>query len=504
MKNLLLKQGSIFSYVLSVIGIVTMFGISANVHARAELALTQSVEGDVESVLSGQEFTFKLQYRCASITEDCRNVQLVSTLPVGIVDIIEGVLAPTNSNHIDTHSIVDNVVTWQFADPLPAGSTGELTLGVTLANGKTPDNTVVTNSATISSDNADSIEGVTSTVVVTATSTITLTKVLNVTDPRLDYETRYRITMCNQDGEGQLDLDNVTLVDQLVPNTGYIASGRSGVYNADADTITWPTKDLKVGECFTFYDVSVRYPSSDFVEGDITNVVTATGTLPGVADPQVYTAQLTNSFGPGIGDGIVDFSVIKLGPSTVIEKGSFDYGFTVKNIGSVDLIDMVITDTIPTQLVVTKIRVGNNNQAEGSTVVTVEYKSVEHSDWTLVVGSPFSTPGMKSVDVTALGLAADDYITDLKWTFPYLPVGFRSQETRDMSTGFKATVLSEDRNGAVVNVGDIIENTAHAEANSKTSDHTEETEVIYAMAKPLVVKTVSGASTVTPGDTTIY
>lgn len=58
MKNLLSQRGRAFSYLLSLIGIVMMLGISTNALARAELALEQSVEGDVASVLSGQPFTF--------------------------------------------------------------------------------------------------------------------------------------------------------------------------------------------------------------------------------------------------------------------------------------------------------------------------------------------------------------------------------------------------------------------------------------------------------------
>ncbi|MDM8569561.1 hypothetical protein QUF50_08655, partial [Thiotrichales bacterium HSG1] len=266
MKNLLLQRGSIFSYVLSVMGIVMMLGISTNVHAKAELALQQSVEGDVEEVLSGQPFTFKFQYRCASTTEDCDNVQLVSTLPSEVVDILQEI-APTHSVHVESHSVVDNVVTWQFIDPLPAGSTGEVTMVVKLKTGETPNNTLVTSSANISSDNADDIEDVISMVNVTAESVITITKVSKTTGHRLDFEARYRVEMCNEGGDGKLDLNNVSLVDQLPAGTTYMLSTRNGVYNADADTVVWPTKDLKVGECFTYHDIIVIFPSSNFAVG---------------------------------------------------------------------------------------------------------------------------------------------------------------------------------------------------------------------------------------------
>ncbi|HHB91585.1 MAG TPA: hypothetical protein ENK59_00040 [Thioploca sp.] len=504
MKNLLSRGAA--SCILSFVGIVMMLGISMNAYARAELALEQRVEGDIQSVLSGQPFTFLLQYRCASTTEDCENVQLVSTLPAEITDILQEV-APTGAahQHIESVDVKNNVVTWNFISPLEAGSTGGLTMTVTLKNGQTPNNTTVTNSATISSDNADSVENVVSTVNVTAESVVTLTKTLKSGNPRLDRETTYRIEMCNQDGYGQLDLNNVTLVDQLPANTGYITSMRNGSYDAVTETITWPTKDLKVGKCFTFYDVVVQYPSSIFSEGDITNLVTASGTIAGVTEPQVYTAEVTNYFGPGLGEGVIDFSVLKQGPNKIIPEGSFDYGFTVKNTGNVDLTNMVITDTIPSQLVVTKIRVGDNNQEDGSIPMTVEYKTSNNSNWTAVADSPFSTPPMQSIDVTSLNLAEGEYITDLKWGFPSsLPVGFRSDVNRDKATGFSVNVLPEARNGELVKVGDLIKNTAFAEASSKSNSYTKTTEVVYATAKPKIVKTVLGISTITPGDVVTY
>lgn len=510
MKNFLwLFQRSKNSYILPpTLGLVMALGMASQAQAKPELELKQSVEGNLTSVLAGQSFTYKLQYRCASTTEDCENVQLKSILPAELDEFLEQV-APTGDSHPHIATVIQSGgdVTWQFINPLPAGSTGELTLAIKLLNGQTPDGTEITNEASIEASNAETVVSNTVTMTVTADSVVTLTKELLTGTPRLDMDTTYRISLCNEGGEGQLDLQNVTMVDPLSPNATFISADRNGIYNANANTITWQIPNLAIGKCFE-PKIKVQYPATYFSEGEITNIVEVSGTPVGEVESKVYATGATGSFGVGIGEGIVGITARKQGSKTVTEGGILDYGFLLKNTGSVALENVIITDTVPSQLVVTSLRVGENNQTTDSIPVSIDYQTNLNSAWISVSDNPFATPPGQSIEVSSLGLTEGEYITELRWTLAQVPVGFRSEGNKLLLNGFSAVVLLEDRNGLPVQVGDEIENTAAVQYTYNDSPKnkivTKTTKIVYEIAGPRLMKTVDGATTITPGGEVTY
>jgi len=518
MKNiLLLLRRSTNSYLLPwLVGVFMALGMVVNIQA-AQLTLESSVDGDLTTVLAGESFKYNLKYSCAGIEEHCYDAKLTSTLPPGIVDIliVEGKTGAEHE-HINSVTVEGNVVTWHFggvegfaANVLPAGSTGELTLTVRLENGQSPDGTEVSNETKIEGSNAETVVSNTTTVTVTAESVVTLTKKLLDSTPKLDVDTTYRITLCNEGGEGKLDLQNVTIVDPLLPNAKFISATKNGVYDEVTHKVTWPTKNLSVGNCLNYYDVKVQYPSTDFDEGELTNTVEVTGTPVGEVE-KTYTKGATGTFGKGLGAGTPNLSIIKQGTSKVMPAGTLDYGFKIKNTGNVELTNMVITDTVPTQLVVTSLRTGNNNQADGSIEVNIDYKTNTKSDvWLPLSGNPFATPAGQSVNVSDLGLDTNEYITELRWTLPNVPKGFRSDSTKTTDlNGFSVTVLSNDHNGAPVQVGDEIVNTAAAEYtyenDTQNNTTTRKTLVVYGTAVPRITKTIIGESAITPGGEVEY
>ena len=521
MKNiLLLLRRSTDSYFLPwLVGVFMALGMVVNIQA-AQLTLESSVDGNLTTVLAGESFKYNLKYSCVGLEKHCYDAKLTSTLPPGIVDmlVIEGKTGAEHA-HIESVTVDGNVVTWNFggvegfaANVLPAGSTGDLTLTVRLENGKTPNGTLVTNETIIEGSNAETVVSNTTTVTVTAESVVTLTKDLLGSTPKLDVDTTYRITLCNEsgeDGKGGLDLQDVTIVDPLLPNAQFISATKDGVYDEATNNVTWPTKDLPVGDCFKYYEVTVQYPSTDFTEGEIINTVEVTGTPVGEVK-KTYTKGATGTFGAGMDVGTGKFEGSKLGSNKVIAAGTLDYGFKIKNAGNVDLTNMVITDTVPKQLEVTSLRTGINNQPDGSIEVSIDYKTNINSEWTPLSGNPFATPPAgQSVNVSDLGLGSNEYITDLRWTLPTVPVGFRSDSSKKTDlNGFSVAVLSNDHNGEPVEVGDEIENTAAVEYtyDDKTENRnvTRKTLVVYGTAGPQIVKTIIGESAITPGGEVEY
>ncbi len=522
MKNLfLLLRRSTNSYPF-LVGVVMVLGMMANAYAKPELKIVQTLTGPT-TVKAGDKLKYILSYRCASTTEHCENVQVTGNFPSALNSALSAV-ALTKSAHV-TEAIYDPVeesITWLFMNPidpnnealglgLPAGSTGEITLEVESVNGQTPNGTEITTEFEIDASNADSVQTVPITVTVEAESVVTLTKTLSNSKATLDQEMTYQIKLCSENANGRLDWQNVTLVDTLPPNAEFISATNKGVYDPDNQTITWGgTGDtLAVGDCFE-PQIKVKYRSEHFASGsEIINEVLVNGTPVGESEIKTDSANAGATFGAGIGAGTAKLTVWKQGPKTVISEGNIDYGFTIKNDGNVPLQNVVITDTIPSQMVVTSLRAGENNQEAGSIPVSIDYKTnLRNAEWIAVPGNPFATPPRQSVDVSSLALGSDEYISELRWVLDELPVGFRSSDSKVNMNGFSASVLSEDRQGNPVQVGDQIENTAIAEYtyedDNKTQSSRKTTNIVYATASPQLIKTVTSASTITPGDPVTY
>ena len=514
MKNiLLLLRRSTDSYPW-LVGVVMALGMMANAYAKPELKIVQTLEGPT-TVKAGEKLKYQLDYRCASTTEHCYDVQVTGDLPPALNGAFSAV-APTGSVHVASAVYDPNTrtVTWNFIHELPAGSTGVIMLEVETVNGQTSNGTEITTEFEMSGNNADSVQSVPLTVTVEAESVVTLTKTLANNRATLDQEMSYQIKLCSENANGRLDWENVTLVDTLPPNAEFISASYDGVYDSGNQTITWnkikrKTTTLAVGVCFE-PNVRVRYRSEHFSsDSEIINEVFVNGTPVGESETQTRSANAGATFGAGIGAGTAKLTVWKQGPKTVISEGNIDYGFTIKNAGNVPLQNVVITDTVPSQMVVTSLRAGENNQLAGSIPVSIDYKTnLRNADWIAVSENPFTTPPVQPVDVLSLGLGADEYITDLRWSFDELPVGFNSSDKKVNMNGFSASVLTTDRQNNPVQIGDQIENTAIAEytyeADNKTQSSLKITDIVFATAGPKLVKTVTSASTITPGDPVTY
>ena len=229
----------------------------------AQLEITKSAPA---SVASGEEFTYSIQYRCASITEDCMDVTVTDVLPPELSGSSSHVTLVGSPHTTDkSYSSSTRTATWTFINPLPAGSTGELKLKVRFPAGTTPNGTVATNRADMNASNASTVTSNPAPVTATAASKWYAEKSsLLETDPTVDQEMTYRVRLCQpDDGDiGGLDLNNAQLTDTFPAGATFVSASHNGVHDGN-NKVTWDLGNLEVDDndfCVNRY-LTLIYPS---------------------------------------------------------------------------------------------------------------------------------------------------------------------------------------------------------------------------------------------------
>lgn len=471
--------------------------MSVSAQAKPQLSLEQTVSKT--TVKAGEPFTYSLRYRCASTTEHCENTKVIGILPATLNNSYSHV-APTDSVHIASHgySKSQRKVTWTFVNPLPAGSTGELSLTVDFPNGTTENGATATFTPTIEASNADTVTANSLTVTAESKPYITFKKKLHTSNPYIGSDVNYRLYLCNTGGLGTLNLDGVTLTDKLYPNAQFVKATNSGTYDAATHSVTWSLSKLSVGSCFKPY-VTALYPQTTFTaETSVTNLGVANvnfvkdgGSLE-LESSVDHIIKLPSSAGVGFGKHPLKF--YKGGHSKIIQAGLLHHNFYVKNQADYSLNNVVISDEIPAELRVSKFY--RNSTAHNDLNIGISYKTSINTNWTAVTSSN------TTIKVNTLGLAAGEYITALKWEIAELPAYY----TRSSIVGFYSTILDS------VSVGDIIKNSGHAdydfildgEPTHTTRISTRNTRILESKPKPYVRKYRTSPAIVTPGKQVKY
>ncbi len=393
---------------------------------------------------------------------------------------------------------------WSFVDPIAAGSTGELRLTVKFPFGSTPNGTVAVNTAQIEASNAET--SISEPVPVTAVAESNWTLDKEVLGGTVD-QTTYRIRVCRGDIIGGLNLLNVTITDRLPEGAIFVDADFGGQYNPASHTVTWSFSQLNVtsSQCRS-RTVTIRFPSPPFNAGDtIRNEAELTGTP--VGEPPILLEDAVEHELVGANPA---FDVIKSSPGNgqAFVGDTVSYSFDVRNQGNVPLTRVIITDTIPPELVVTSIRAGTPNQPSGTFPIFIEYQTNLNPAWRPVPGSPFATPPGQEVNAASLGLAPGEQITVLRWDYGPVPVNFR--DTGPTASGFSATVLATDRDGNPVNIGDRVVNCVDYTAAYPptgwdiTAQNCRETTLTEASPKPQVTKRLLTGNRVDPGGLASY
>ncbi|QNE36515.1 isopeptide-forming domain-containing fimbrial protein [Leifsonia shinshuensis] len=318
--------------------------------AGATASLSVTITPATTPIPSGATAQWTVNYQCSSVdpsVTSCANAQIAIavakrspqdnavTCTVG-GSTGNGDFAPTANGFAGTGT----------GSSIPVGASGQLTFACKTANGTTPDQSTLTATATFSSSSAAAPATATAApITITAKPAMSVTKVL-LGASVLDGVTAYQLTGDYTKfvpGNGFWDTSNPVLVDTLPAGAVFVAASSGGVYNAAANTITWPSSAAADNCCGPDISVTVqvRYPSSTFgPTNTVTNTATFTATT--VTDPSTVsaTASVSHTFANNpVSSGAFSKTVVPNSTSAgaIFKTANFHWNLQIANTGNVPI-----------------------------------------------------------------------------------------------------------------------------------------------------------------------
>ncbi|MCE7937786.1 MAG: DUF11 domain-containing protein, partial [Chloroflexi bacterium CFX6] len=479
------------------------------------------------TVESGEVFEYTLAFTCFSITSFCDNayigdalppeVEFVSLLPNPDIDLGSSTIPPPGTRPASLTIAFDSVP--GPAKGLEDGDNGVIKIRVRFPPGTLP-GTVGTNTATIDADTAS--PKTSAPVSTTVTGTFEMFAQKTVVGPAVvGFPVEFALQVCSPDAVGGISFTDPTFKDTLPPAARFVsAQGTQGVdwtympltapdIGGMVTFINLP--DIPVGGCVT-RTVTVIYDSDP--GGSQTNLLTATGTPEGCADPMSLPPwcggqtmrTLTDDVTFGLQTPFPQLSAAKTSTSPSSYSGTealqgetVTYSVSAHNTGFVNLTDASVTDAIPPEVELVSWQAVPTTEP----MATVEtfYQKNDSGIW--ISAGTFSTS--TTILVSSLGLAMGDVVTDLRWDIGDLPVG---------SDAWTATITATVRaapDPAAPAIGTVFDNCMATSAiysdngtpTPISNGACNDVSVIDERAIPRVTK-VPGASTVSPNDSIEY
>ena len=399
------------------------------------LEITKSIDGNPDTVESGEPFTYKLAYRCVSISDHCENAEITDVLPAPL----EFISLTSNPTHIEsaTYDSGSNTVTFDMIDPLLAGSTGFVRIDVRFPVGTFP-GTIVTNTATFSADNGGST--VSNPVDIASTGQFEMFPQKRVISSNIiiGFPIDFSVELCSPDTVGGVNMTNVQFVDLIPAEATFVtAQGTEGIdwsYNSGTREITFMNlPDATPASCLS-RTVTLIHNSAP--SGTQTNTLTVTGTPEGcdgsIAPLPAHCNGITGDItlgpvgvnydvDPPFAEGFLNkrstsastFSGLEgelVGNATTsaLPGEAVTYTISARNTGYITLTNAIVTDTIPTQITLTQftLPIPEDGSVSG-------FYQTNDTGWQPLPGNPYSAE--TTIDVSTLGLGAGDYITALQW-----------------------------------------------------------------------------------------
>ncbi len=328
---------------LAVVGLAApIMGTAGPAFAQNEAAVSLSKSATVSSAAPGAPFTYALRYSCSSLVTTCNGVKITDVLPPQLSRAAADVTLVGDSHTATTaYDPGTGTATFTMVSPMPAGTTGEVTITVKFPAGITPVGASSTNVGTIGGTNAPTASSNPSTVTALVTASIATTKTPNPTPIVLGAPVTYTVTHTNS---GNVNLTSPTLVDTLPPGATFGSASGGGVFNAATRQVTWTLPSPSAPGAKSTQTITVTYPSPPFVAGQpITNTVAGTGTPLGTTTPISQPATATGT--PVAPAPAVQASKSPGGPIAL--GGLFTYTVSVKNTGNVGLNPVTMLDSLP-------------------------------------------------------------------------------------------------------------------------------------------------------------
>ncbi|MAU00242.1 MAG: hypothetical protein CL608_24140 [Anaerolineaceae bacterium] len=415
------------------------------------LEITKDFGGSTAlDVPSGEEFTYYIAYRCASITNDCVNTTITDVLPPEVV-YVEGT-GPVGDITGINYDSGSHIVTVDFVEPLGAGSTGILEITVKFPPGTLPGTTAV-NQATSSTDGGTFDSGL---VTATATGAFEMyidKRVANDFDDGVigtDFTTNYSLNVCNPDEFGGVNLTNVTITDTLPAEATFVSASPTGFYDSGTHSIVWthlgnggtlPDVIPVTSGCSLTLNVMVRFDPNGRDD------TPATGDEPVAGNTAINTMDIIGSPEDGSPDFIATDPVGILliepyfddgngknagSPSSYIGRpieelpgGDVNYAVSYTNEGTITATNVTVTDVLPSQVRVESIQI--------SPVVDPVHGFYETNNnpgaWLPFPGNGYTVgvtvPVTMAVTATPIDieLTPGDYLTGIRWELGDVPPG---------------------------------------------------------------------------------
>ncbi|MCB8925924.1 MAG: carboxypeptidase regulatory-like domain-containing protein [Ardenticatenaceae bacterium] len=509
-------------------GAVLLANHTVQAQSAPVLEITKDFGGSTAlDVASGEEFTYYIAYRCASITENCLNTTLTDVLPPEVV-YVQGV-GPVGDITAVNYDSGSHTVTADFVNPLGAGSTGILEITVKFPPGTLPGTTAV-NQATSSTDGGVRTSGQ---VIATATGAFEMfidKTVANDFDDGVigsDFITNYSLNVCNPDEIGGVNLTNATIIDTLPAEATFVSASNGGAYDPVGHTITWSSTSLGgtlpdiipvTNSCSLSLDVTVRFEPNGrdgipgngddpIVNSTVTNIMDIHGTpedgTPDYVDTDgVDLLLILPYFDDGNGKSAGSPSSYIGRPIEELPGGPVNYTVSYTNLGTITATNVVLTDVLPVQIRVSAIAISpvvdpatgfyetNNNPGTWLPFPNNSY----------VANALVQVVNSATADPNDIELAPGDYLTGIRWELGDVPPGTPTWSA-NVATIIDPTVAGNVTfANCLTTVADYIEDgTPGTSTNLDCQDVT----TIAVRAIPRVSKTASDDSLL-PGEVTQF